>query len=238
MATADADTLRHLKEFESSPGATQLLQPISAIEMQTKSLALQKSESGDSAEHLALKAASDAIEQCVDTRSQALDEIKGMCPCSGLPLRVLTCSAATIKQIYLEAITAGLRVEEEIEKSSCGRHLQAIADRQARRKVQPAALITSIAAPRSKKSFWRRCRLLPRRKFRVAWQRLCMVCDSKQVPQPGRLQQQQKNGRLLHQSSGARAHVSAPAPRALRQRRRALAVYRQGCYSSPAVSRF
>lgn len=84
MATADADTLRQLKEFESSPGSAQLLQPISAIEMQTKSLALQKSEGGDSAEHLALKAASDAIEQCVETRSQALDEIKGVCACSCL----------------------------------------------------------------------------------------------------------------------------------------------------------
>jgi hypothetical protein len=35
----------------------------------------------------------------------------------------------TILQIYLEAIMCGGKVEEEIEKSCCGRHLKAISER-------------------------------------------------------------------------------------------------------------
>jgi hypothetical protein len=68
MVAADSDTLRALREFEASPSAAALLQPISDIEAQTKSLE----------EHLALKAASEALEQCVNARSQALEEIKGV----------------------------------------------------------------------------------------------------------------------------------------------------------------
>ncbi len=41
--------------------------------------------------------------------------------------------SGTIKQIYLDAILAGSKVEEEIEKSSCGRHVRAIVERQAHR---------------------------------------------------------------------------------------------------------
>ena len=79
MVAADSDTLRALREFEASPSAAALLQPISDIEAQTKSLLLQKSQGGGSEEHLALKAASEALEQCVNARSQALEEIKGVC---------------------------------------------------------------------------------------------------------------------------------------------------------------
>ena len=77
MASADADTLLQLQEFEGSPSAAQLQQPISSIETQAKSLTLQRSEGSASPEHLALKAASDAIEQCVNTRASALEELKG-----------------------------------------------------------------------------------------------------------------------------------------------------------------
>jgi hypothetical protein len=77
MSAADADTLRSLREFEVSPGVSVLQQPMSDIETYTKSLTLQKSEGGGSPEHLALKAASDEIEQCVNARAQALEEIKG-----------------------------------------------------------------------------------------------------------------------------------------------------------------
>ena len=79
MVAADSDTLRALREFEASPSAAALLQPISDIEAQTKSLLLQKSQGGGCEEHLALKAASEAWEQCVNARSQALEEIKGVC---------------------------------------------------------------------------------------------------------------------------------------------------------------
>ena len=77
MAAADTATLQQLREFEASPSASQLEQPIGAIEAQTKSLALLSSDGGQSSEYLALKAASDAVEQCVNSRHEALEEIKG-----------------------------------------------------------------------------------------------------------------------------------------------------------------
>ena len=77
MAAADTATLQQLREFEASPSASQLEQPIGAIEAQTKSLALLSSDGGQSPEYLALKAASDAVEQCVNSRHEALEEIKG-----------------------------------------------------------------------------------------------------------------------------------------------------------------
>ena len=86
MSAADCDTLRELHEFEASPSASLLEQPISDIETQTKSLALLSSEGGKGAEFQALKAASDTVEQCVNTRSHALEEIKGTTsPCCGRP---------------------------------------------------------------------------------------------------------------------------------------------------------
>jgi hypothetical protein len=91
MAAADADTLRQLKEFEESPSAGQLQEPISSIEAQAKSLALQRSEGGASAEHLALKAASDAVEQCVNTRVSALEDIKGARCAAAVVPACLTC---------------------------------------------------------------------------------------------------------------------------------------------------
>jgi hypothetical protein len=87
MAAADGDTLRTLQEFEASPGAATLQQPISDIEAHTKSLTLQNSEGGRSAELLALKAASDELEQCVNARAQALQEIKGAC-CAAIEIRL------------------------------------------------------------------------------------------------------------------------------------------------------
>jgi hypothetical protein len=78
MAAADSDTMRQLREFEASPGAPKLEQPVSVIEAETKSFALLRSDGGGSPEYVALKAASDAVEQLVNTRSQALDEIKGL----------------------------------------------------------------------------------------------------------------------------------------------------------------
>jgi sulfite reductase alpha subunit-like flavoprotein len=90
MDASNSDTFSQLRDFEGSPGAAQLQQPVSAIEAQTKSLVLLKSDGSGNAEHLALKAASEAIEQCVNTRSQALDEIKGSTISVGLHARSLT----------------------------------------------------------------------------------------------------------------------------------------------------
>jgi hypothetical protein len=39
--------------------------------------------------------------------------------------------SGAIKQIYLDAILSGSKVSDEIDKSSCARHVQAITDRYA-----------------------------------------------------------------------------------------------------------
>jgi hypothetical protein len=81
VVAADSVTQRQLSEFIAS--ASQLQQPVSDIELQTKSLAHR------SQEFLVLKTANETVEQCVIARSQALDEIKGSLPGSGQPRSLL-----------------------------------------------------------------------------------------------------------------------------------------------------
>jgi hypothetical protein len=99
-----------------------------------------------------------------------------------------------IKQIYLDAILAGAKVDEEIDKSSCARHVQAIIDRQELRVILHHDVSPSLYSATQQKEVLEKMPALAQA-YAVSFSAPapCIVTRSHQVPQPGWHQQQQEN---------------------------------------------